>query len=237
MYAHVGVYLRIQPQHMHLFQSQCCRLMQTAVPYCGAVRFSALQSVTVCCRVLQCAAVRCNVLLGWVHTQMSTCVSNRSTCTSFRASVAACCSELQWVAVCCSELQCVAVRRSVLQRMYTCRCLPVYPAAPCAVLSQHPDPVYHNQAKRHSKMALTHPLTSHTHLLRWPREPSRVMQVLKVLHRKLQVRARRVGQRANGNEMSARAVGWQLRIRGHARRETWDSQQSARFLIHCLKWI
>ena len=59
---------------------------------------SVLQSVAMCCSVLQCVAV-------W------TCIRG----TQYLSCVAVCCSVLQCVAACCNVLQCVAVYRSVSQ--------------------------------------------------------------------------------------------------------------------------
>jgi len=77
-----------------------------------------LRSITVCCGVSQCVAVRCSVLQ---------CAAHIAVCCSVlqcAARIAVCCSVLQcgnmrsaevFVAVCCSVLQCNAVCCSVLQ--------------------------------------------------------------------------------------------------------------------------
>jgi len=85
--------------------------------------------VAVCCRMLQCVAVRCNVLQRFNFVLYLYCKSNSeyyvnsiSTCKlsdSVLQGVAACCSVLQWVAMCCSELQCTS-RATVCCRGLQC---------------------------------------------------------------------------------------------------------------------
>jgi len=91
-----------------------------------------LQSVAVCCRVIQCAAVRCRLLWGPVCCSVLQCerCNGRMTCehlwTVASAGVlqyiAVCCSTLLCVAVChsCGVLQCAAVCCSVLQCVAMC---------------------------------------------------------------------------------------------------------------------
>jgi len=62
----------------------------------------------VCCRVLQCVAVRYSVVSNntyLTHRQRFTCRGNE---------ISLCCNVLQCVAVCCSVLQCVAVRYFII---------------------------------------------------------------------------------------------------------------------------
>ena len=66
----------------------------------------------VCCSVLQCVAVRCN-MLQWDAVSYS--VLPRTSSVS-NLCVVACCSALQCVTACYSVLQCVAACCSVLQR-------------------------------------------------------------------------------------------------------------------------
>jgi len=80
----------------------------------GGIRASGIyHTVAMCCSVLQCVAVRCNVLLC---VAMCCCALQ---CVAVRCNVlqrvAVRCSAVQCVAMCCSALQCVAVRCSVLQ--------------------------------------------------------------------------------------------------------------------------
>jgi len=66
----------------------------------------------VCCSLLQCVAMCCNIIL--LHSRsIDTLIKGLN--TSVLQCVAVCCSVLQCVVVCCSVLQCVAVCCSVLQ--------------------------------------------------------------------------------------------------------------------------
>jgi len=73
--------------------------------------FFSLESVAVCCSVLQCAAVCCSVLqCAAVCCSVLQCVV---VCCNVLQCAAMCCSVLQRAAVCCSVLQCVAVHALV----------------------------------------------------------------------------------------------------------------------------
>ena len=95
--------------------SVCCSMLQ-----CAAVCWTVLQCVAVCCSVLQCVAVCCSVLQGaavcyllemkWGTGRFVCCVH-----VWVRQSVDVCCTPLPCVAVCCSMLPCVAVCYRVLQ--------------------------------------------------------------------------------------------------------------------------
>ena len=114
----------------------CCSVLQcVAVPHpvmgarqrpaqvvavcCSVLQGVAVQSVAVCCRVLQCVAV-CGSVRQCFAVCPSTPCTGRFSVFSVLQCVAVCCSVLQCVAVCCSVLQCVAACCSVLQRVAAC---------------------------------------------------------------------------------------------------------------------
>ena len=77
--------------------------------------FLVVQSVAVCCSLLWCVAVCCNVAVAAVDPVIrETLVSCVALCRSVLQCVAVCCSVLQCVPVCCSVLQCVVVCCRVL---------------------------------------------------------------------------------------------------------------------------
>jgi len=86
-------------------------------------RYSMLQYIAACCRVLQCFAVRCSVL-QWILLCLPSHRPSSRSMTPLR-----CCGVLQCVAVCCSVLQCVAVRCSVLQCVAVCCSVSTFPPA------------------------------------------------------------------------------------------------------------
>ena len=107
LYPFLSIYIYICVLHTHL-----------------ATRVKVAAYVAVCCSVLQCVTVRCNVLQR-VAVPLETCQGAYSICLySLRLLTQLCCSVVQCGAVCCSALQCVAVCFSVLQ------CVAVY----CSVL-------------------------------------------------------------------------------------------------------
>jgi len=76
---------------------------------CNVLQYSAM-----CCSMVQCVAVCCNVTLGSNSTHTETFNSTTFSLPSDHVRVAVCCSMLQYVAVCCSALQYVAVCYSML---------------------------------------------------------------------------------------------------------------------------
>ena len=82
----------------------CCRVLQ-----CVAMRCSMGQNVhrLKCCSVLQCVAVCCSVLYQVLMLSCGLCIAIRGTlkCFSVLQCVAVRCSVLQRVAACCSVLQ------------------------------------------------------------------------------------------------------------------------------------
>jgi len=77
-----------------------------SVVHRGAMRFGVLQSVAVCCSVLQHHG--CSVL------------QRVTACCSVLQRVAACCSVLQRAAACCNMSQCAALSDSALQHFTAC---------------------------------------------------------------------------------------------------------------------
>ena len=81
------------------------------VALCVAV----LQSVAVCCRALQCAAVyisvttRIHPLCSFALTPHCSALQCDTASRNLLLCVAVCCFVLQCVVVCCSVLQCVSV--------------------------------------------------------------------------------------------------------------------------------
>jgi len=72
-----------------------------------------MQSVAVCCSVLQCVTVRCSVAWDnmYSHLNVLQCVA---VCCSVLQYIAVRYSVLQCVAVCCSALQCVAESHEII---------------------------------------------------------------------------------------------------------------------------
>jgi len=89
------------PSHVLQSVAVCCSLLQ-----CVAECFSVLQSVSVCCRVFQCVA-ECFSVLQSVSVCCSVGVwdTRRSHTPYHMCCDYMCCSVLQHVAVCCSMLQ------------------------------------------------------------------------------------------------------------------------------------
>jgi len=109
--------------------SVCCSVLQYAAVCC-----SMLQCVLVCCSVLQYAAVCCS-MLQYVAVRFS-----------MLQYVAVCCIMLQYVSVCCSAFQYVEVRCSILQYVAVCCSAFQYVAVCCSMLQyvavNNNEPIY-----------------------------------------------------------------------------------------------
>jgi len=109
MYVRVGIYTL---EHIICVYTILCALAYIyTVMHCNTLQYTAFAlqcpciCVAVCCSVLQCITVSCNVLKR----------VEKIWCPKFASSLHLCCSVLQCVAVCCSVLQCAAMCCSVLQ--------------------------------------------------------------------------------------------------------------------------
>ena len=118
VYATEWYHLYILTPYTHTYTRRMKRLLtggpclHTCVWIRACLWVIAVSGAQVCCSVLQCVAVCCNV------RQYGTCLNTCVEILSCSWAIAVCCSVLQCVAVCCSVLQCVAVYINVCICMY-----------------------------------------------------------------------------------------------------------------------
>jgi len=106
--------------HGRSTQSSCPKVFPTTSPpappgcpfRCSVLLYCVLQSVAVCCSLLQSVAVWLRVrrcCLGVPYKVFCSRLCKPCVCCSMLQHVTVCCSMLQYVAVCCSVLWCVAM--------------------------------------------------------------------------------------------------------------------------------